>query len=55
MSCDTVRRRHNHPQAGSVFERGAIRKHAQYLNEEPPTNSRMMDVGGMSLSGIGMK
>ena len=34
MSCDTVRRRHNHPQAGSVFERGAIRKHAQYLNEE---------------------
>ena len=27
----------------------------QYLNDEPPTNSRMMLVGGISLSLTGMK
>lgn len=31
-------------------ERGKGRKGCQYLKEEPPTNSRMMEVGGISLS-----
>jgi hypothetical protein len=32
------------------MDKEGIRKRDQYLKEEPPTNSRMMDVGGISLS-----
>lgn len=45
-----VKSGHTRPQRGQEGDRGRERKKCQYLKEEPPTNSRMMEVGGISLS-----